>query len=114
MPVSIFNACEAALWSMLALTVAIHFRNAESKVRRTSRITALLLVLFAVSDVIEMKTGAWWRPPGLLILKGICLVGLIWSGTRLVRGTRAVARDSAIAAQESSPAVSKQPGCQLD
>lgn len=108
--VTVFNAFEAALWLMLATFVAIHFRNAESKLRRTSRITALLLVLFAVSDVIEMKTGAWWRPAGFLMLKGLCLVGLTWSGIRVARATRAVARDSAVAAQESSPAVPKQPG----
>jgi hypothetical protein len=102
--VTIFNACEAALWSVLAMTVAIRFCNCESRLRRASRITSLLLALFAASDVIEMYTGAWWRPPGLLLLKGICLVGLTWSGSRLVRSVRAAARDSAVAVQESNRA----------
>jgi hypothetical protein len=76
---TIFNGCEATLWLVFAVIVAVRFRNSEIGIRRTARIMAVFFVLFAASDVIEMQTGAWWRPPGLLILKGACLVGLTWS-----------------------------------
>ena len=78
MLVTAFNGCEAALWALLAVVVAIRYRHSVAGLRRNSSITAVLLVLFAISDVIEMYTGAWWKPWGLLLLKGFCLVGLTW------------------------------------
>jgi len=78
MLVDAYNAFEAALWAMLAVVVAIRYRHAVAGLRRVAAIASVLLVLFAISDVIEMQTGAWWRPWPLLLLKGICLVGLIW------------------------------------
>ena len=39
---------------------------------------AIILILFGISDFVEMATGAWWRPWWLLIWKGLCLiVGII-------------------------------------
>jgi hypothetical protein len=85
MLVDAYNGFEAALWTLIAVVVAIRYRHAGTGLRRVSAITSGLLVLFAISDIIEMDTGAWWRPPGLLLLKGFCLVGLIWSVRRLIR-----------------------------
>jgi len=34
------------------------------------------LILFGVSDIIEVSTGAFWRPWWLLALKGTCLIGM--------------------------------------
>jgi hypothetical protein len=42
---------------------------------------AATLIAFGVSDVIEIQTGAWWRPWWLLVWKGLCiavLVSLFW------------------------------------
>ena len=74
--VTVFNGLEAVLWSVLAVVIAVRFRKSDAGLRRLSWTTAALLVAFAVSDVIEMQTGAWWRPVGLLVLKGVCLAGL--------------------------------------
>ena len=74
--VTIFNGCEAGLWSALAVVIAVRFGKSEVGLRRLSWMTAALLVAFALSDVIEMQMGAWWRPVGLLVLKGVCLAGL--------------------------------------
>jgi hypothetical protein len=43
------------------------------------------LVLFGISDLIEIFTGAWWRPWPLLMLKGCCLAGFLWCGGQLLR-----------------------------
>lgn len=97
MPVSIFNAFEVVIWGSMAAIVAWRFRRAGPSVLRLSRIAAICLALFAVSDVIEFHTGAWWRPPGLLLLKGACLAGLVWCGwqARRIRDASAVKSDKA-------------------
>jgi hypothetical protein len=85
MLVEAYNAFEAGLWTLIAVAVAIRYRHAVAGLRRAAPITSGLLVLFAISDVIEMYTGAWWKPPALLFFKGFCLIGLIWSVRRLIR-----------------------------
>ena|SRR5579872_860226 len=80
---TLFNGCEAILWVVLAAVVGVRFRTAAPKARRVSRALAALLVAFGVSDVIEIYTGAWWRPPAQMIFKGLCLVGLAVSTARL-------------------------------
>jgi hypothetical protein len=86
---TVFNASEAVLWLIFAVVVAVRYRRAEGGARRVARVMALFFVLFAGSDVIETETGAWWRPPGLLVLKGACLVGLTWCSVVLLRRERA-------------------------
>jgi hypothetical protein len=86
---TIFNGCEAILWLVFAVIVAVRFRHSEIGIRRTAHVMAVFFVVFAASDVVEMQTGAWWRPPGLLVLKGVCLVGLTLSFVVLLRRVRA-------------------------
>jgi hypothetical protein len=86
---TIFNGGEAVLWLAFAVVVAVRFHKAPRGVRRTARIMAVFFLLFAVSDVIDMQTGAWWRPLGLLILKAGCLAGLTGSFFVLVRAEMA-------------------------
>ncbi len=85
---TVFNACEAALWLVFAAVVAVRYRRAEARRRRWSWLTASFFALFGVSDVLEIRTGAWWRPPGLLVFKGVCLIGLIWCLVMLLRWAR--------------------------
>jgi hypothetical protein len=82
---AIFNGSEAILWTGLAGFVAWRYRNAEWPIRRLSRGAGALLLLFGVSDVIEIQTGAWWRPVGLLMLKAFCVCGLLVCGWRAYR-----------------------------
>lgn len=35
------------------------------------------LVLFALTDFYEMRTGAWWDPPWLAALKVLCIVAFL-------------------------------------
>jgi hypothetical protein len=90
---TIFNGGEALLWLAFAVIVAVRFHRAPRGVRRTARAMAAFFVLFAVSDVIEMQTGAWWRPVSLLILKAACLAGLTGCFVVLIRAMRAAATD---------------------
>ncbi len=90
---TIFNGGEALLWLAFAVIVAIRFHCAPLRVRRSARAMAVFFFLFAVSDVIEMQTGAWWRPLGLLIFKAVCLAGLTGCFVVLIRAIRVEATD---------------------
>ncbi|MEZ5941673.1 MAG: hypothetical protein R3C18_09790 [Planctomycetaceae bacterium] len=49
-----------------------------SQLRRRTRILAIAFLLFSVSDVIEIQTGAWWKPVWLMLLKGSCIATFAW------------------------------------
>ena len=71
------NAIEAVVWwglglSMLAAAVR------KSPQRRNMIIVGTILILFGVSDIVEISTGAWWRPWWLFLWKAICVVTLCW------------------------------------
>jgi hypothetical protein len=82
---TVFNWCEAGFWASLGVFVALRSGRFDPRLRRTLRTGACLLALFGLSDVIEAFTGAWWRPPGLLVLKATCLAGLLAIGLRCFR-----------------------------
>lgn len=83
-----FNGCEAVLWMVLAAAIAVRFRTAERRTRRCAWSASALLVAFGISDVIEIQTGAWWRPPELLILKALCLAGLAGLTPKVLGGLK--------------------------
>jgi hypothetical protein len=86
---TVLNGCEAGLWLTFAVIVVRRYRRAQAGVRRVACVMALFFILFGVSDLIEFETGAWWRPPALLIFKGVCLIGLTCCFVALVRRERA-------------------------
>jgi hypothetical protein len=72
-----FNGFEAFLWS--AIAIALFFKSFvhAGGLRKLTRISAVAFLLFGISDLIEMKTGAWWKPTGLLFLKAGCVFTLL-------------------------------------
>jgi len=72
-----FNLYEAILWFVIAaaLLSAAVFDKSKKRYKINLIVSAVLFFFFGVSDLIEMQTGAWWRPIGLLILKGACIIG---------------------------------------
>lgn len=68
------NYVEAAVWAAMAVFCAV--RGAR---RMDGRLWALavVLLLFGASDVIEVRTGAWYRPWWLLVWKGLCVVTIL-------------------------------------
>lgn len=74
-----FNFFEGLLWLGLS---AIFFKIKVFKKqpdKKADYIVAVLLIFFGISDFIEMKTGAWWKPLWLLGWKGINLFALIFT-----------------------------------
>jgi hypothetical protein len=71
------NYAEAALWALIGLTFVMYAVRRAEGVRRRCILTALTFLVFSLSDVIEVQSGAWWRPWWLLVLKGTCVAALL-------------------------------------
>jgi hypothetical protein len=74
--VGIFNTVEALLWTVIAVTLFI-MAHRHHDIRRTGIPAAVVFLLFAGSDVVEVQTGAWWRPWWLFAWKAACVVTLV-------------------------------------
>ncbi len=83
--VAAINALEVVWWTGLAIFCWKNGRGAWQPMCRTA---ALWLLLFAMTDVIELQTGSWWRPWWLAAAKGLCLIGLATCGLWAFRISR--------------------------
>jgi len=70
------NYVEAGLWGGMALVLFGASLRAKGHARSRAVLTAVALLAFGASDLIEVQTGAWWRPFWLLLLK-VCCVGVL-------------------------------------
>ncbi len=73
------NYGEAALWIVLGLVCAGFAYARRGPLRRCAGWAAIGLVLFGGSDIVEVQTGAWWRPWWLLVWKAGCIGLLLWT-----------------------------------
>ena len=67
------NLIEAGLWAAFAVVFARLAFGASGRRRRLWVILTLAFAAFGASDVIESRTGAWWNPPSLFVLKASCV-----------------------------------------
>lgn len=70
---TIFNAAEAAWWMLVAIGVLVWSRQQDVRIRPVSGAAAVALIAFAGTDLVELQTGAWYRPWWLLVYNAICL-----------------------------------------
>jgi hypothetical protein len=71
-----FNAIEAGVWSLIASVIAWRSWRATGRTRVVGATAAVAFAAFAVSDLIEIQTGAWYRPLWLLAWKAATVVVL--------------------------------------
>jgi hypothetical protein len=78
MSLALFNYLEAVLWFLISASIFIGaFRAGRSAAGFPVLLVAgVAFLAFGVSDIIEVRTGAWWRPLWLLALKAACVVVL--------------------------------------
>lgn len=74
---SLFNYFEAGLWFSIALILLVCRKDLLPELKRLASIVGISFAVFGFSDIIEASTGAWWRPLGLLGLKGLCILSFI-------------------------------------
>lgn len=79
------NYIEAGMWIALGLGAAVQALRVGGPVRRALVVLAIDLIAFGVSDIIETRTGAWWRPWSLLAWKAACIVVMLALLIRHVR-----------------------------
>ena len=87
---AIFNCVEAVFWMTIGSVVLWRDRGSRPKIAmglRLATIAGLWFILFGISDIFEVYTGAWYRPVSLLIFKATCIAALIACGVtyRLTR-----------------------------
>ena len=83
----IINYAEAGVWAAIGLGFAVQsFRRGAA--RLTCLITAVVLLAFGGSDVVETRTGAWWHPWWLLAWKAACVIALLLLVIRWWRTSR--------------------------
>jgi hypothetical protein len=68
------NLIEAGLWFTVSGALAVRAIRLRGGRLQTVWILAATFLMFGISDLIEYRTGAWWRPAWLLLLKGSCLL----------------------------------------
>lgn len=90
--VAAFNLFEACLWFALAAVCAVKSRRAEPPNARLLRVLAAALVVFGISDLIEYRTGAWWKPWWLFVVKTACVVVMAGCWYRYRRPERVFTR----------------------
>lgn len=70
------NYLEALLWGVIAIAFAIAAIK-PSGLRGRCLLLAVTFLAFAGSDVVEVQTGAWWRPWWLLAWKAVCVLIMV-------------------------------------
>lgn len=75
--VDIINAIELVWWPTLGIYVARRSGDVAPHWRRLGYFAAVVLIVFGLSDAVELYTKAWWRPWWLLVWKAVCINTLI-------------------------------------
>lgn len=75
--VDLINAFELIWWPFFGIAIAKRSYRQARPWKSLGYVTATWLVLFGLSDGIELFTKAWWKPWWLLVWKGSCITALI-------------------------------------
>ena len=89
---SVANYAEAVLWLLVGATFIAFALRQGTRGRRRCWIAAVAFIAFGVSDVVEVQTGAWWRPWWLFFWKAACVVTFVALRARYMNAKRAVPR----------------------
>ena len=82
------NLIEAALWFVLGAGLLIYAWLREPHLRPTLRILAITILCFGGSDLVEARTGAWWKPWWLFVWKAACVLVMTACIVRYYRLTK--------------------------
>jgi hypothetical protein len=79
------NFIEAGIWFLLAMTLLVYALRTEQRERGTLIGLAAVLAIFGLSDLVEARTGAWWKPWWLFVWKALCVLALTFGFWRYYR-----------------------------
>lgn len=83
------NLVEAGVWFVVAALVFWKALRAPVRVKRTLLWLGSTLAIFGASDIVESRTGAWWRPWWLLAWKAVCVIALLFLFVSYFRSNKA-------------------------
>jgi hypothetical protein len=72
--------------------LGIYALRREKQLRPTLFFIAFTLAVFGGSDLVEARTGAWWRPWWLFVWKAACVLVLLLGFIRYYRRTKGQGR----------------------
>ena len=84
------NYAESVLWGLVAVVFAEYAFRTREAIRRRCLIAIPVFFFFGLSDVVEVQTGAWWRPWWLFAWKAACVAGMLWLLCDYLRRRRAI------------------------
>ena len=71
------NYVEAGVWIVIGLICGVLAGLKTGVVRQRLLCSIPVFIAFGVSDIVEVQTGAWWRPWWLFVWKGSCVLGMV-------------------------------------
>ncbi|MCK5106139.1 MAG: hypothetical protein KAQ76_01125 [Elusimicrobiales bacterium] len=83
-----FNLIEAILWIGIGLGLYMAHKSFPVKEYKNIVITAILFLLFGVSDIIEIYSGAWWSSWWLLTWKISNGIALLYFTFKLLKSEK--------------------------
>ena len=76
-----FNLCEGSLWLVIAAIITWRLLS-RTRAAKMYWVLPPTFVVFGVSDFIESRTGAFWDPWWLLVIKTACVLVFALVGIR--------------------------------
>ena len=73
----IFNFAEIVLWFGIGISFSIYALRKACRRKVHAAAAGITLLVFSITDIIELFTGSWWEPAWLLVLNMICVFCLI-------------------------------------
>ncbi|MGB3514061.1 MAG: hypothetical protein WBA93_33620 [Microcoleaceae cyanobacterium] len=70
------NYIEAVIWFIFAGAFAVSAVKNSNLVRLHRIIATFTFLLFGLSDIVEVKTRAWWHPWWLFMWKTLCVLSM--------------------------------------
>jgi hypothetical protein len=74
-----FNFWEGMNWLVLGIFFLTLPKIISAKYKKAALFASFVLILFGVSDFVEIRTGGYWIPWQLLAFKVFCLAGMVFS-----------------------------------
>lgn len=72
----LLNRIEAGFWIVIGIVIALVGIH-KARRRGFGVIAAATFFVFGLSDLVETRTGAWWRPWWLFAWKTVCVLNFL-------------------------------------
>lgn len=83
------NSVEAVIWVSIGFLLLVGLRKGVVNSSKTDVVVlSILFVMFGGSDVVEVFSGAWWRPWWLLVWKTLNAIVLLLLAGKLYLAER--------------------------